>query len=100
MLCSSDVALKAQYYNSALDITEQVQFKSDQLTFYEDGSLSIIFFCIKNYYEREGFCVHVPPSSRAKLDPLDALKMYMEKTDGHMSKKGPMFLSLKNHIML
>lgn len=94
MLRPSDVAPKAQTYNPILDISEQVQFSTDNLSFNGDGSLTVIFYGIKNDYHRDGFSVHVPPASDSRLDPVNSLRVYIEKTSIYRGNSGPVFMSL------
>ncbi len=94
MLRPSDVAPKAQCYNPILDSTEQVEFTTKQLTFNDDGSLTVVFYGIKNDYIRDGYKVHLPPSSNSKLDPISALKVYLDRTNCQRPQDGPVFLTL------
>ena len=60
----------------------------------------IHLYGIKNDYEREGFKVHVVPSSTAKLDPVCALKSYWARpVDIHPEPEKPVFLSLTIYLM-
>ena len=94
MLRPSDVAPNAQYYNPILDSGERHIFTTDHLTFNQDGSLSVIFHGIKNDYDRDGYKVNVPCASDNKLDPVGALKVYVDKTHDLRGQNGPVFLSL------
>ena len=94
MLRPSDIAPKAQYFNPVLAIGETFTFNVDQLHFSDDGSLSVVFYGIKNDYVRDGYRIHVPPSSLAKLDPVQALRVYISRTNGCRPQGGPVFLTL------
>ena len=59
-----------------------VLFSTDNVTFHEDGSLTVNLFEIKNDTDRSGFeAVNVPKRSISKVDPVVTLAAYITRTD-------------------
>lgn len=91
----SDVAPNARVFDKDTHVTDKFIMSVDQVTFNEDGSMTVMFFGIKNDYYREGFSVHVQPCSVSKLDPVCALRCYIRKTSqNRQTVNGPLFISL------
>lgn len=94
MLRPSDIAPKSvifdprdmKCYNNVL-LTDSVIFKSD-------GSLSMVLHGIKNDTSRTGFEIDIPPHSNPQLDPVDALKVYIDKTQKWRSNR-ELFIQLQ-----
>jgi len=96
MLRPSDIAPKAKCLNTESLASEQLVFGVDQVSFEENGNLTLKFHGIKNDYSRDGFTVSVPPASDSKVDPVCALKTYIERTQQARESvpNQPVFLSL------
>jgi len=94
MLRPSDIAPKSvifdprdlKCYNNVL-LTDNVIFRSD-------GSLSMVLHGIKNDTSRTGFEIDIPSHSDPQLDPVDALKVYIEKTEKWRANK-ELFIQLQ-----
>ena len=95
MLRPSDIAPLARRYDASTDLTDKLVMTTDQLQFTSDGFLQVTFFGIKNDSQRTGFQVRLPPNSDLKLDPVDALRTYLSRTDAiRCTTTKPVFLSL------
>lgn len=94
MLRPSDVAPNAQVFNSETLTPEKLLFAKNQLDFREDGSLCVRFLGIKNDYDREGFEVVLPASRDLKVDPVGALRCYIERTESIRDSTQAVFLTL------
>ena len=94
MLRPSDIAPRSVTVSED-GICEPLIFKTSQLKFCEDGSCTIILHGIKNDYMREGFEVVVQPTENGRVDPVKALKCYVERTRYIRPEECPVFLSLK-----
>ena len=94
MLRPSDIAPKSVVNSSTSGIENQLVFSTDRVKFMENGELQIQFFGIKNDTHRDGFSVSVPPASNPKLDPVDALRTYIRRTN-HLRPQDtkPVFLT-------
>ena len=94
MLRPSDVAPKGVQFNASDMTVDKLIFSKDMVSFQEDSML-IRFHGIKNDTSRKGFEVSVPRASVKKLDPVDCLQYYIEKTDCHRSvENNAVFLGL------
>ena len=58
----------------------KVRFFRRQIRFDDDNSATINFFGIKNDSQRKGFEIKLSPASDQCLDPVQALKCYLERT--------------------
>ena len=99
MLRPSDVAPKGQLFNPVSLTSEQMVFSTDNLTFNDDGSLTILFHGIKNDSDRSGFEVNLPPAGDPMLDPVTTLQCYISATasqraDSHDKQSSPVFIGL------
>ena len=95
MLRPSDIAPKGVIYDDDSNAFNQLIFGRRQVQFNVDGSLTLIFMGIKNDTSREGFQVTIPKSNNDKLDPVGALKTYMERTKSpNSTPSDPVFVSL------
>ena len=70
------------------------EFKRNDIIFNNDGSVTIMYFGIKNDKNRKGFEVRLQPASTEKLDPVACLKSYLSITRSLAHDDGPTFLSL------
>ena len=97
MLRPSDIAPKAVVFDS-VNLTERKLVMSvGQVVFEENGNLTVKFLGIKNDANRDGFEVTIPPASKACIDPVSALKVYIARTnDVRETKfdKAPLFIQL------
>lgn len=94
MLRPSDVAPKGVQFNASDMTVDKLIFSKNMVSFQEDSML-IWLHSIKNDTSRKGFEVSVPRASVKKLDPVDCLQYYIEKTDCHRSvENNAMFLGL------
>ncbi len=65
------------------------------MEFHDDGSASITFHGIKNDTDRKGFKCSLPPHSDILLDPVQALRMYLQRTQEFRCQEySPIFLGL------
>lgn len=96
MLRPSDIAPQARSMDPVTLATEKLVFSLDQVHFSESG-LTIVFHGIKNDAQRDGFSVTVPRASNRKLDPVSALDVYIQRTEGPRASvpHRPVFLSLQ-----
>jgi hypothetical protein len=94
MLRPSDIAPKSVQYDSDKDHVSNLVFHENQISFTPDG-VKLVFLGIKNDMNRAGFDIFLPMGSDPKLDPVLALKAYMDRT-AHMRAlaKGAVFLTL------
>ena len=68
---------------------------TDQVVFGSDGGLQVSFLGIKNDTQRSGFQVAIPPASNRAVDPVDALRVYLDRTESiRCPVSKPVFLSL------
>lgn len=79
MLRPSDLAPRSVQLDPVSGGTKPMIFSSDMVTF--DGSVTIKFLGIKNDSTRTGFEVSLPPAQDKFLDPVDALRSYMIRTE-------------------
>lgn len=91
----SDLAPKGVKYNAKDHSIEPLILSTDQVRFNSDGSLTLVFFGIKNDKDRKGFEVKIPSASDSKLDPVDCLKVYLRRTELVRPKpSSPLFIGL------
>ena len=94
MLRPSDIAPKSVYFDAVSNTSKPVIFSTDNLCFAE-GNLTVTFHGIKNDTSRSGFEVTIPSSVEEKLDPVQTLHSYIEKTQKYRPEVvKPVFLSL------
>ena len=95
MLRPSDIAPLALRFSVDLQTTSPFVLTTDQLRFEADGSLQVTFFGVKNDSQRTGFQVKLPSSPDQTVDPVSALRMYLERTETlRCPDSRPVFLSL------
>lgn len=96
----SDFTPQAQVYDSDTGILQQVVLSEEHITFLQNGDMSVQFHGIKNDYSRDGFCVTIPKCDNELIDPVVALRVYMESTkhQRQMIPNRPVFLTLTNPI--
>ena len=65
--------------------------------FVDDGSAVLTFFGTKNDTHRTGFECHLPPHSDPLLDPVRALRVYINRTNRERAHAhhSPVFLTLR-----
>ena len=96
MLRSSDVAPKAKVLDMSEDQWKPLILLTDQVKFNQNGSAVIEFLGIKNDYARDRFQVTVTPASVPRLDPVQALKAYIQSPKYIRPEDGKaLFLTLK-----
>lgn len=92
----SDMAPHAVRLDPDTMCIEHLLFTTDQVQFNDDGSMTIVFFGIKNDAHRRGFEVCIPAASDSTVDPVSALQQYLLCTaHKRLQTKSPVFLSLK-----
>ena len=91
----SDLAPRGVVFDPVSGQYCQIFLRRDQVLFHEDGSMTMVFFGIKNDTSRSGFEVRIPGSVVAKLDPVRALRCYVQRTDNGSSDVQPLFVSLR-----
>ena len=62
------------------DIAPRLGFFRRQIRFNDDNSATITFFGIKNDSQKKGFEIKLSPASDQSLDPVQALKCYLQRT--------------------
>ncbi|KAK3776683.1 hypothetical protein RRG08_049691 [Elysia crispata] len=77
------------------DIAPQAIFRRSQIIQNSDSSLTLRFFGIKNDRKREGFEVRLHKADNKKVDPVECLLTYLNKTARLTDSDGPVFLTLK-----
>lgn len=92
MLRPSDIAPNAQTVDASG--VKKVVFTADQVTFTDQGA-KIHFFGIKNDTKRTGFETVLPCASNVKLDPVQTLHDYIERTDCCRPSDNALFLTLR-----
>ena len=95
MLRPSDIAPLSMRFDAGSGVTSPFVMSTDQLQFRSDGTLQVTFLGIKNDAQRTGFQVAIPPSPNKTADPIDALRVYLARTEScrcPISK--PVFISL------
>lgn len=92
----SDLApMGVQFDPSTMSVKNQV-FSTHNITFNVDGSMCVRFFGTKNDSSRTGFEVNVPKARDLKVDPVDCVKVYIERTCSFRPvKESPLFISLR-----
>lgn len=93
MLRPSDIAPHAEMFDADDNICDAVVLSLDQIKFDGNG-VKIRFFGIKNDTSRDGFEVTLQEATCKKLDPVGALKCYIDKTAVHRKAGGPVFIGL------
>ena len=95
MLRPSDVSPNAQILDPEEMTIKNVEFKRSQICFYDDNSMKVTLFRIKNDTYRHGFPTDVKPATEPKPDPVQAIKDYIDCTS-HLvdGTEGPIFLAL------
>ena len=94
MLRPSDIAPKGVLFDST-DLSERKFVMSvDQVRFEDNGNLTLQFLGIKNDTHRDGFEITIPPASVLCIDPVEALRVYIERTKDKRGNKKPLFLAL------
>ena len=63
---------------------------------WKTSCLNRIFFGSKNDAQRMGFGVILPKSNVVKIDPVQTLYDYIERTREHKGQDGPVFISLRS----
>ena len=94
MLRPSDVAPHAKKLTE--DGPVPLVLSTKQVKFLENGGCIITLHGIKNDYFRDGFEIPIVSTSNPKLDPVKALKCYIERTRYLRSEDCPLFLALKS----
>ena len=95
MLRPSDIAPKALWVDSEGKEHSYV-FKRDQITFNNDGSMSVVIHGNKNDSDRSGFIIDVSPSNEPNICPVQTMKCYLNRTRQFRKSNGPVFISLKS----
>ena len=80
---------------TTLSVKNQV-FSTNNIKFNTDGSMCVRFFGTKNDSTRTGFEVNVPKAKDSKVDPVDCVKVYIERTSNNRPiNDSPLFISLR-----
>ena len=97
MLRPSDIAPRSvEFCPNDKNISRTI-FKINQVVFQDDGSVSFTFHGIKNDTDRKGFVCSLPPCSDRKVDPVSALKCYIDRTAMYRhSPEDALFLTLSH----
>ena len=95
MLRPSDVAPRSKVFQKNMESYENLVLTVNQIKFESDGSVKITFFGIKNDYHRDGFEVVLHPLSVPCVDPVCALRCYIDRTKYMRPEDNPLFIALK-----
>ena len=95
MLRPSDVAPKSQAFNPRSLSTTPVFFTTEDIVYKDDGGATVWIHGNKNDTDRAGFQVDLVPSSDPLVDPIQALRSYIDKTNKYRPTGGPVFLALR-----
>ena len=95
MLRPSDVAPKSQAFNPLSLSTTPVFFTTGDIVYKDDGGATVWIHGNKNDTDRAGFQVDLVPSSDPLVDPIQALRSYIDKTNKYRPTRGPVFLALR-----
>lgn len=93
MLRPSDVAPNATFFDKESLEEKKIIFSTDMLNFRDNG-VEVTLFGTKNDLERKGFVVFLPGHSDKDVDPVQTLKIYLERTARFRRQKA-VFISLK-----
>ena len=74
--------------------SDLTKFRRNDVKFNSDGSLTIVYFGIKNDLNRKGFEIRIQPAGNKRLDPVTCSQAYIDKTRSITCAEGPAFLSL------
>ena len=79
------------------DFAPKSGFFREQLKFNDDDSVTVHFFGVKNDANKAGFEVRVEQTDNIFTDPVNCLKVYINKTAQvlHQLEKQPVFVTLK-----
>lgn len=94
MLRPSDIAPNSVLFDDSSGLTLKQNFTLKNIVFEKDH-LKVTFFGIKNDAQRKGFEVILPKSNVVKIDPVQTLYDYVERTREHRGQDGPVFISLR-----
>ncbi|GFN95918.1 reverse transcriptase/ribonuclease h/methyltransferase [Plakobranchus ocellatus] len=78
------------------DLAPRTGFMRDQIRFNDDGSMTVLFYGIKNDTDRHGFEVRIGRSECALTDPVLCLKDYIRRTNQNITARQnkPVFITL------
>ena len=94
MLRPSDIAPKSVHFNEHTLETSKCLFTTNNIQFTQTGEASIVFHGVKNDTTRTGFQVQMQPVHEPKMNPVQALRVYIDRTQSIRPKNMPVFLSL------
>lgn len=94
MLRPSDIAPKSVVFNPETLSAHSKVMTTDDVIFNNDGSLSMFLQGIKNDTSRTGFKVDIPAHTDNSVDPVDALKVYIARTEP-FRKNNELFIQLQ-----
>ena len=80
MLRPSDVAPKAIRFEPSSNTKHKITFSTEHVQFLDNGSIQVTFFGIKNDTDRSGSVATLPPAPDATVDPITALRCYIDRT--------------------
>ena len=95
MLRPSDIAPKSKQFDPATGTVHNCVFSTRHIVFNDDGSAVFTFFGIKNDLQRTGFTVNLPRGFPDMLNPISALRSYLDCTEQHQPANNAVFLTLK-----
>ena len=94
MLRPSDIVPKAVNLNNQTHMQTNWLFTTDNVRFHDSGCAKVVFHGIKSDTNRSGFEVQMQPTDNPKLNPVHALKVYIDRTAKLRPVEKPVFLSL------
>ncbi|XP_066963207.1 integrase/recombinase xerD homolog [Macrobrachium rosenbergii] len=93
MLRPSDIAPNAVQVDEEGTV-KNFMFSRDQVTFNDNGTMTMVIHGNKNDTKRHGFVIEIPPASNENICPVRTLREYINRTETLVNNKGPVFLTL------
>jgi hypothetical protein len=92
----SDLAPMGVVFDPVTMSVKNQVLSTNNIVFNLDGSMTVRFFSTKNDSSRSGFEVNVPKATEHKVDPVDCVRVYINRTDIYRPRPDcPLFVSLK-----
>lgn len=93
----SDLAPMGMAFDPLTFSTKNQVLSTHNVIFQGDDSMCVRFFGTKNDSSRSGFEVNVPKAKDAKVDPVDCVKVYIDRTCSvRPTEDSPLFIALKS----
>jgi len=93
----SDLAPMGMTFDPITMCTKNQVLSTNNIVFNDDGSMCVRFFGTKNDSTRTGFEVNVPKAKDHKVDPVNCVKVYIDRTCRvRPIDDAPLFIALKS----